>query len=305
MNKKSKLLILVAIILLGAFAALAYGYLSHADIDVLSPRGSVAARERNLMYFTLALSSIVVIPVFILTGLIAWRYREGNSKAKYSPELDHNVTAEAIWWIVPTIIIAVLSVVTFKSSHELDPFKPIVNGTKSLVVEVVALQWKWLFIYPEQSIASVNFVQFPAGTPIEFKITSDAPMNSFWIPRLGGQIYAMSGMSTQLHLVANQPGSFRGSSANISGEGFAGMSFVAKASSQAEFDVWLADVRQDSKRLSLSSYNQLAKPSRDNPISYYSPTEAGLYDAVVMKYMRSLQLSPTAGISHIHSEDEL
>ena len=160
-------------------------------------------------------------------------------KAKHAPDWEHNYIAEYCWWGVPIVIIVILAVTTWKSSHDLNPFKPIESEKKPLAIQVVALHWKWLFIYPEQGIATVNFVQFPEKTPINFEITSDAPMNSFWIPQLGGQIYAMPAMRSKLHLIANEIGSFRGVSANISGKGFAGMTFTAKSSSEEDFDAWV------------------------------------------------------------------
>ena len=248
---------------------------------------------------------IVVIPVFALTIFIAWRYRAGNKEARYTPDWDHNRLIEFSWWAIPTIIITGLAIVTWKSSHELDPFRPLSSTTPPMTIQVVAMQWKWLFIYPSQNIASVNFVQFPVNTPINFEITSDAPMNSFWIPRLGGQIYAMSGMSTHLHLMADTAGSYNGSSANISGEGFAGMKFIAKASTAADFDNWLQQMQSSPDQLSIERYNKLAEPSVDNPPSYYALSEQNLYDELIMKYMMpgSSLGSPSTPITHSHNTD--
>jgi cytochrome o ubiquinol oxidase subunit 2 len=166
---------------------------------------------------------------------------------------------------------------------------------------VIALDWKWLFIYPEQRIATVNYVAFPEKTPVNFQITADAPMNSFWIPQLGGQIYAMPGMSTKLHLMADRTGEFRGSSANISGEGFAGMTFTAKSDTSAGFDRWVKSIKQSPNQLSLGTYDQLAKPSQDNPPMYYSLKEHNLYDIVVMKFMEPIHglASTDASSRHI------
>ncbi len=176
----------------------------------------------------------------------------------------------------------------YSSSHSLEPSKAIASNQPPLKIQVIALQWKWLFIYPEQNIATLNYVQFPANRPVAFEITADAPMNSFWIPSLGGQIYAMEGMSTRLNLMADKPGEFRGSSANISGKGFAGMNFTAKASTQVEFDLWVNQaVKRSDRRLTIMSYHKLAKPSEDNPLIYYASVEAGLYNAVIMKFMRA------------------
>jgi cytochrome o ubiquinol oxidase subunit II len=283
MSRKHKLGAL-AVLISAILGTLAY-YLSHHTIDVLSPAGIVGQKEKHLMVITTLLGLVVVIPVFILTGYIAWTYREGNKAAKYSPSWDHNFKLEFIWWALPLAIISLLAVIAWKSSNELDPFKALSSSNKALNVQVVALQWKWLFIYPQQDIASVNMVRFPVNTPVNFQITSDAPMNSFWIPRLGGQIYAMSGMSTQLHLMADQTGSFNGSSANISGRGFAGMRFTAKSSSQADFDKWVSDVKKSAGKLSFDQYNQLSQPSEDNQVAFYSRPAANLYDSVMLKYM--------------------
>ncbi len=283
MHKRYKYALLV-VLALGVVALVAF-FVQSVNAAVLTPKGVIAQQERDLIMFASILALTVVIPVFALTFGIAWRYREGNTKAKYTPDWDHHRVIEAIWWLIPLTLITILSVVTWKTSHDLDPFKPLVSDQKPITIQVVALQWKWLFIYPEQNIAMVNFVQFPKNTPIDFEITSDAPMNSFWIPQLGGQIYAMSGMSTHLHLMASEAGDFYGSSANISGAGFAGMHFVARASSDDEFTQWVGSISRDSLSLNAGEYTNLAKPSRDNPPVFYSAVEDGLYNQVIMKYM--------------------
>lgn len=259
-------------------------YLRHTSIPVLEPRGPIAQKERRLIIVTLLLSLIVVIPVFGLLFGFAWKYREGNKKAKYSPNLDHSRVVETIWWLVPSALILVIGIITWNSSHQLDPYKPLSSNTPPITIQVVALDWKWLFIYPQQNMATVNLVQFPMNTPVNFEITADAPMNSFWIPQLGGQIYAMPGMSTQLHLMANTAGNFYGSSANISGKGFAGMSFVAKSTSANDFKRWVRSVKHSPNRLSQGTYSKLSNPSQANPVAYYASSEAGLYDNVIMKY---------------------
>lgn len=255
------------------------------NLDVLNPAGSVAEQQRNLFIFTCLLSLLVVIPVFTLTAWIAIRYRRGNKKAKYMPDWDHNNLLETIWWGIPGAIILVLAVVTWNSTHALDPYRPLDSTKKPLTIQVVALEWKWLFIYPEQKIATVNHVQFPKDTPINFVITSDAPMNSFWIPKLGGQVYAMTGMKTKLHLEANKVGVFEGRSANLSGEGFAGMHFTAKSTDQRNFDKWLEEVVDKPDVLTLAEYKTLAKPGETKEPLYFSAVEDGLFDAVVNQYM--------------------
>lgn len=283
MKKSFKVLLLVLFFL--AFSAFLALYIGTHNIPVLEPKGMIGIEQRNLFYISSLLMFIVIIPVFILAFLFAWRYREDNKKAKYSPEWGHSHAAEIIWWGVPFVIIIILSIMSWKSSHALDPFKPIENGKKPLAIQVVALDWKWLFIYPEQGIATVNYIEFPKETPIEFEITADAPMNSFWIPQLGGQIYAMPSMRTKLSLIANETGTFRGSSANLSGEGFAGMSFTAKAVEPEEFSSWVESIRSSSPGLDLGEYKRLARPSKYDPASFYVLSKEDLFDWIVMKYM--------------------
>jgi len=284
MNKTNNAALFVVV----ALAAIAASFLMlhGGELTILNPKGPVAEKQRNLMMFTALLSILVIIPVFILTFTIAWKYRATNIAARYTPDWDHNSKLEAVWWAVPCAIIVVLGVVTWQSSHDLDPFKPLVSSVQPVTIQVVALQWKWLFIYPDQHIATVNYFKFPAGTPVNFEITSDAPMNSFWIPELGGQIYAMSGMSSQLHLMANSVGAYNGSSANLSGRGFAGMKFVAESTSQADFDRWVSEVRKTPNRLDDVSYSKLQEPRFTQHISTYAGVQDNLYDKVMTKYMR-------------------
>jgi cytochrome o ubiquinol oxidase subunit 2 len=259
--------------------------LSRDNVAVLRPAGIIASQQRHLLAFAALLSLVVILPVFILTFFIAFRYRESNTHARYTPEWDHHPLLEILWWGIPIAIILVLSVVTWRSSHSLDPSRPIVSSQPALTIEVIALQWKWLFIYPEQHIATVNYVQLPVNRPVNFHITADAPMNSFWIPRLGGQIYAMSGMTTQLHLRADQPGEYNGSSANLSGSGFADMKFIAQASSDADFASWVHRSQLSQDELTNDAYSRLARPSKATAPYRYTINDTTLYDRVVMKYM--------------------
>jgi cytochrome o ubiquinol oxidase subunit 2 len=251
-------------------------------IAVLAPKGYIGLEERNLLLIIQALMLLVVIPVYLFTFIFSWRYRAQNKKAKYDPDLVDNRTAEYFWWGIPTILTLGIAILTYVKTDQLDPYKPIPSDKPHKTIQVVALQWKWLFIYPEEQVASVNFLQIPVGTPIRFEITADAPMNSFWIPHLGGQIYAMPGMKTLLHLIADEAGDFRGSSANLSGEGFSGMHFVTRASSQEEFERWVGDAKGSAQ---VMSYADLAKPSKDNAPATYQ-FEPGLFDQIVMKYMK-------------------
>lgn len=261
-----------------------FALLRDANIPVLEPKGLIATQQRDLIIFATILMLLIVVPVFILTFFIVWRYRESNTKAVYRPKFVSNTLLETVWWGFPLIIILVLSVVIWKSSHDLDPVKPLVSTRTPLEVKVVALQWKWLFIYPEQNIATVNYLNIPVDTPINLTLTADAPMNSFWVPQLGGQIYAMSGMSTKLHLNATSTGSYAGSSANLSGEGFAGMRFKVNALKQQDYNAWLSSTKAVPTDLSNQAYDKLALPSTATPITTYGSYQPDLYDTIVMKY---------------------
>lgn len=293
MRNKHKLLLVTALTALAGAAAV-YIF-SHYTVAVLQPKGTIAHQQRDLMVIAALLMLIVVVPVYIMTFAIVLKYRAGSKKARYTPEWDGHKLIEAIWWIVPSVIILVLAVFTWKSSHALDPFKPLYAEKKPLKINVVALQWKWLFVYPEQNIATINSLYIPEDTPIDFTITSDAPMNSFWVPQLGGQVYAMSGMSTQLHLMADEPGVYRGSSANLSGEGFARMNFNVEAKTQDEFKHWVAQIQQGSNELTYEAYNALAIPSTQVGTVTYAHVQDNLYDAVLMKYTNMPEMNREGG----------
>jgi cytochrome o ubiquinol oxidase subunit 2 len=283
MKKHTK--IWLGLILVTAVIVLAGWYLHHHMIAVLQPAGEVGRKERNLLAFCAALSILVVVPVFSLLGMFAWKYRESNPHAKYNPELEGNNLAETIWWLIPTALIALIAVITWWSSYAMDPFKELASNKPTLHVQVVALDWKWLFIYPDQHMASVNEAAIPAGTPVDFEITSDAVMTSFWAPQLGGQMYAMPGMTTHLNLEADRSGNYRGVAANISGKGFAGMKFTIKAMPSADFTRWQQSTKRTSRVLNAASYAELARPSENVQPSYYGAVDTSLYDMIVMKYM--------------------
>ena len=255
------------------------------NIDVLFPKGIVALKERNLLFILQGIMFIVVIPVYILTFIFSWKYRASNKNAVYDPDFVDNHVAEYFWWGIPCVITLVMAVITWQYTHELDPYKALKSENKALTIQVIALDWKWLFIYPEERIATVNFIQFPKERPIHFEITADAPMNSFWIPRLGGQIYAMAKMKTQLNLMASEIGDFKGSSANISGEGFSGMTFIARASSEEDYEKWLKTAQGSTKQLDLVEYNKIALPSQKNPVVLYQLKDEDLFNKIMNKYM--------------------
>jgi cytochrome o ubiquinol oxidase subunit 2 len=258
--------------------------LSGCNMDVLDPKGSVGLAERDLISTSTWAMLIVVIPVIVLTLAFAWRYRASNKSAEYRPTWSHSTGIEVAVWLIPTLIILFLGVLTWKSTHELDPYRPLESNVKPINVEVVALDWKWLFIYPDLGIATVNQLAFPVGTPVNFNITSDSVMNSFFIPQLGGQIYAMAGMQTKLHLIADEAGDYAGESANFSGQGFSDMKFRAIASSPEEFNAWVAKVRASSDRLDMNRYNVVSKPDEKASISYFSTVDPKLFHNIIARY---------------------
>lgn len=258
-------------------------------IAVLFPKGLIALQQRNLLLVIQVMMLLVIIPVYILTFIFSWRYRAGNIRAKYDPDLVDNTLAEYVWWGLPLIMTLLAGGLTWIKTHELDPYRPIASDKKPLTVQVVALQWKWLFIYPEEKIASLNFLQIPENTPIHFQITADAPMNSFWIPDLGGQIYAMPNMETHLHLIANQTGDFRGSSANLSGEGFASMHFITRASTEKDFEAWVKEAEQSSHILTKARLEELTLPSQNNPPELFKTEDTNLFQSVMDRYAAPLR----------------
>ena len=252
---------------------------------VFQPSGSVGVAQRDLFFLALIIMSIVVIPVFVLLFFIAYKYRASNKKARYTPKWESNKKLETIWWGVPIIVVIVLSVIAFQTSRSLDPFRSLDSDVKPVQVQVVALQWKWLFIYPDYDTASVNELIIPVSTPVEFTISADSPMNSFWIPELGGQIYAMNGMATKLHLQADKQGVFKGVSSNLSGEGFADMKFNVRSVDMQTFKSTLQQKNKDSQALDMTSYEALAVPSTITEPQWYRLTDPDLLQKIIHKYM--------------------
>lgn len=282
---KTKYKVGLGVVVAAALVAVTGWYLSRHTIAVLQPAGKIGTDERNLMILCLSISGGIVIPVFGLLGYFAWKYREGNHRAKYSPELEGSRLAETIWWIVPTVLLVIIATITWQSTYALDPFKPLASNKPTMHIQVVALDWKWLFIYPSQHVASVNVAYVPVGTPVDFEITSDTVMTSFWVPQLGGQMYAMPGMSTQLNLVADKTGRYDGRAANISGSGFADQTFVVAAVQPQLFSKSVAAMRASSDTLNAANYASLARPGIMSSPKYYGGVPSGLYDTIMMKYM--------------------
>jgi cytochrome o ubiquinol oxidase subunit II len=266
--------------------------LAGCHLALFEPSGDIGTQERHLILVALLVMSAVVVPVIGLTLFFFWRYRETNKRATYTPNWSHSTAIEVVVWGIPCVIVLCLSVLIWGSTHKLDPYRPLDSNTPPVRVQVVALNWKWLFIYPDYGIATVNQLVVPDKTPINFQITADSIMNSFFIPRLGSQVYAMAGMQTQLHLIADEPGVYRGMSSAFSGPGFSDMHFQVKATSDADFRAWVASVRNGGGRLTHDSYVALARPSRNDPPSAYAQVDNGLFLQVVNQYMPSMPGMP-------------
>lgn len=252
---------------------------------VLNPKGPVSSAQLNLILFSMGIMLLVIIPVIIMGITFAIRYREGNEKAEYRPDFTHSNKIELVCWGIPIAIIVVLAIVTYKTSHSLDPYRPLESDKEQITIEVVSLDWKWFFIYPEQGIATVNTLTIPEDTPISFKLTSDAVMNSFWVPDLAGQIYAMAGMTTQLHVMADEPGLYDGKSTNYSGFGYSGMTFNIEAVEEDKFPAWVEKVKASDNALTIEGYNELRKQSRNNPPTLYSAVPDGLFETIILQYI--------------------
>ncbi|MEM9222114.1 MAG: ubiquinol oxidase subunit II [Pseudomonadota bacterium] len=255
-----------------------------ADAPIVSPKGPIALEERNLLYTAFGLMMIVTVPVFILTFWFCWRYRASRPRGAYTPEWGGSWRFEAVIWTVPAVIVIVLGVMLWTTTHRLDPYKALGDGNDAFEVQAIAQDWKWLFIYPELGTATVNELAFPADRPLRLKITSDTVMNSFMIPALGGQIYAMAGMKTQLNLIASEPGVFKGRNTMYSGDGYATQYFNAHALSDTDFAAWSQKVKDADKNLDARTYVELVMPSVSNPVTYYSSYEPGLFNIVLLKY---------------------
>lgn len=273
------------LVLLPAFAAL-----GGCDMVVMNPSGDIALQQRNLILASTALMLLIIVPVIAATVLFAWRYRASNTQAAYAPDWHHSTQLEVLIWTAPLLIIIALGALTWISAHVLDPFREVGRidanrtvpaGTRPLVVEAVSLDWKWLFFYPDQGIATVNELAAPIDTPIQFKITSATVMNTLFVPALAGQIYAMAGMETKLGAVINRKGVFDGFSGNYSGAGFSRMNFKFHALDKAGFDAWVAKVKGGGKPLDVATYQTLEKPSEGVPPTYFTIRVPDLYGKIL------------------------
>jgi len=264
----------------GVLAALVPLLASCGD-GVIAPKGPIAKAELTILQNATAIMLAVIVPVIVLTVVFAWWFRSGNRRARYLPNWEYSGRIEMIVWSIPTLVIVFLGGIAWVSSHELDPSRAIGSGPRPLEVDVVSLDWKWLFIYPSEGIASVNHLVVPVGVPVEFHLTSGSVMNSFFVPQLGSQIYTMAGMVTRLNLQADQAGSYQGLSAQFSGEGFSDMRFELSAVSPDQFSAWIEEAKSKQEQLDMAGYDALAQPSKAVPPISFGRVAPDLFEAIV------------------------
>lgn len=256
---------------------------------LLNPKGLIALEERKLFFDTLALMLIVVLPVIIMSLAFIYHYQSSHRIRDYKPNWAHSYLLESLWWGIPCVIIVILAVVTWKKTHELDPYRPIAAAKeKPILIQAIALPWKWLFIYPNEDIATVNYVVVPVNRQVEYWTTTDnVPMSAIFIPQLGSQIFAMAGMRTRLHLIANETGVFVGENTQYNGDGFSDMHFKAYSVTPEEMQTWIAGVKARSQPLNQETYRMLLKPQVAAPQETFAGIEKNLFNNVIMLYMHT------------------
>ncbi len=267
------------------------------QVIVLDPRGPVGDANRSVIMVAIALMLIVVIPVFILGFWFSFKYRAGG-RALYRPNWSYSAKIDLVIWLVPIAIVTALGTLTWIETYRLDPYKPIRSTLQPVRIQAVSLDWKWLFIYPDHNVASINHCVFPAGTPLSFSLTSETVMTSFFIPQLGTQMYAMTGMETHLNLLASETGVYLGQNMQFSGRWFSNMNFRATAASPKDFEDWVKNVRRSDNMLDMKRYEQLAEPRASHPVLYFSPVEPGLFHAIIRRFAPAATHHGRASLSH-------
>jgi cytochrome o ubiquinol oxidase subunit II len=263
-----------------AAATLALGGCSSV---LMNPQGPVAADEKTILLNALAIMLVIVVPTILATLLFAWWFRASNTRARYRPTFAYSGRIELVTWAIPILVILFLGGLTWVGSHKLDPAEPLKSTTPPVNVQVVSMDWKWLFIYPDNGVASVNELVVPAGTPIHLKLTSASVMNTFFVPQLAGMIYTMNGMADDLYLQADKPGVFQGRSAHFSGDGFSDMHFDVRAVSPADFAAWADQTRSAGPSLDEAAYAALARQSANVPKSTYRAVSPDLFEHIVQQ----------------------
>ncbi len=287
--------ILLPFIGLAALSVIITFLLRGKDAILLNPKGVIASEQLRLMITATLIMLTIAIPALFFLYYFAWKYRENNEKVNYEGSAAQSKSLALLIWGAPTVIMLVLVVLLVPATHKLEPRKDLSSTNKPLTIQVVAMRWKWLFIYPEQKIATVNYVQIPVNTPVQFELTADeTPMSSFWIPHLGGQLYAMTEHVNRLNLMADELGDFEGSVAEINGAGFSGMRFNTHVSTKQDFDTWLLKTKMSFGKLDSSEYEHLLEPSENHPVAFYAEASDDIYSNILNKY---------AGGAHHHGAD--
>jgi cytochrome o ubiquinol oxidase subunit 2 len=274
--------------------------LSGCRADVLDPQGFIGLSEKTILVDSLAIMLAIVLPTIAATLVFAWWFRASNTRAAYLPDFEYSGRIELIVWSIPLLTVILLGGVAWIGSHDLDPAKPLPSSTPALDVQVVSLDWKWLFIYPNQRVASVNQLVIPAGAPIHFSLTSASVMNAFFIPQLGSMIYTMYGMTTQLNLQADAPGTFHGLSSHFSGDGFSDMHFDVQAMPPDQFAAWIEAARKAPPTLDAASYAALEKPSTSPRPFTFGSVDPALFQNIVTQQLPpgpGPQAGPQASVS--------
>lgn len=282
-----KVQLLIQMLLIASVGLLLVGCQSHS-VGMLNPKGIITFEQRKLFFDTLALMLIVVLPVIIMSFTFVYHYQESHRVKDYKPNWSHSYFLESLWWGIPCAIIFVLGILTWKKTYELDPFRSIGNQPP-MVIQAIALPWKWLFIYPQENIATINYLAIPLGRQVEFQFTTDnVPMSAFFVPQLGSQIYAMAGMRSRLHLLANEVGVYEGMNTQFNGDGFSDMHFPVHVYNDADMQNWLTQTKASANHLTNMEYTQLLNPSVAAPAKFYSGVEANLFDNVIHLYMTTV-----------------
>ncbi|WP_310618596.1 ubiquinol oxidase subunit II [Flexibacterium corallicola] len=288
-NKLNYIKLLVIVVTLFLLGSCALG-----NAPMIDTKGPIAETQRNLMYISLLIMLIVVLPVYILAFTFIWRYRAKGGKGEHRPAMPTSIAIEAVVWTIPALIIVILGTLVWEYTHKLDPYKKLQSTAKPITIQAIALDWKWLFLYPEQGIGAVNELVIPKGRPITIELTSDTVMNSFIIPALSGQIYAMAGMKTELNILASEVGKFRGRNTQFSGTGYPLQYFDAISLDAADFEKWVATVKGMPEQLTHEIYADLEKPSIGNKVEYFSSTPSELFNSILAKYGNNSSWRPSA-----------
>ncbi len=270
------------ILVFSVFALLMNGC---SKLIVLNSKGPIGREETTLIYMSIGAMLIVIVPVFVMTYLFVKRYRTSENNPDYQPDWVHSTKVELVIWLVPLMIVSFLSYLVWVKTYELDPYKPLASDNKHLNIQVISLDWNWLFIYPDYNIALVNELVIPEKVPLSFQLTSATVMTSFFIPQLGSQMYAMAGMQTKLHLMADETGTYEGHNIEFSGEGYDTMHFKVVAKTMQGFDEWVNQAKGNNTQLDLAMYSKVSQPSTNYPVTIFSPVEPGLFNHVMQSFM--------------------